>query len=169
MPIDFDIRHPTLRVNQRQLGAVLRAVLKDQGRARAEVSVSCVEDAEIRALNAQWRGIDRVTDVLSFALDESEDDVLPMDVLGDIVVSLDTAQRQAEQVRTQLEAPTYGLQQEATFLCIHGILHLLGYDHQEAEDAGEMEGLERKYLAGVCSVDVHALDRSDHGLGGAEV
>ncbi len=164
MPIDFDQRHPTQKVNQRALSARLRAVLRAEDRPEAEVSISWVGDAEIHELNREWRGVDRPTDVLSFAFDEDDDLDLPVDVLGEIVVSLDAAERQAALVRQQLGAPDYDLQCEATFLCIHGLLHLLGYDHQQPDEAEAMEALERKYLAPTSKVDVHALDRTDHGL-----
>ncbi len=164
MPIDFDNRHGLLTVNERSISARLRAVLRAEDRAEAEVSLSWVTDADIHDLNREWRGVDRPTDVLSFAFDEDDDLTMPVDVLGEIVVSLDAAARQAAMVREQLAAPEYDLQTETTFLCIHGLLHLLGYDHQEPAEAEVMEALERKYLAPVSKVNVHALDRSNHGL-----
>lgn len=92
----------------------------------AEVNVTFVSDAQIRELNANYRHIDKPTDVLSFPMgDSGKFDKNPDTdafVLGDVVISLETASRQAE---------NYGhsLQEEVTFLTVHSVLHLLGYDH----------------------------------------
>lgn len=164
MPVFIDSRHPRLQTGQRRLAAHLRAALRTLGRPRAEVSVSLVDDAEIQQLNRDYRGKDAVTDVLSFALQEGEGPGLPVDVLGDIVVSLDTAQRQAIEVQQRLGVGDYGLFEETAFLCTHGLLHLLGHDHEVAAEAEQMEALERALMAPLTAVDVHALDRSRHGL-----
>jgi probable rRNA maturation factor len=98
----------------------------------AEVSVLFTDDAFISELNQQYRGVEGPTDVLSFALIDAEDEVdsvkvkgLP-DVLGDVVISLETAGRQAKEEGKTLE-------QEIALLLVHGALHLLGYDHDEPE------------------------------------
>lgn len=98
-----------------------------------EVSVLLCDDDAIQALNAQWRGIDKPTDVLSFPMGED-------DILGDIVISVDTTIRQAEEyAHTPLD--------EATRLWIHGLLHLCGYDHETPEEAAEMRAKEEELLA----------------------
>jgi probable rRNA maturation factor len=95
----------------------------------AEVSVSLVNNEEIHKLNNQFRGIDRSTDVLSFPLGENgEYDINPETgayMLGDIVISLETALKQSQ---------IYGhsLEREVGFLTVHSMLHLLGYDHEES-------------------------------------
>lgn len=92
----------------------------------AEVSVSFVDDEQIRELNASFRNIDRATDVLSFPLGENSEydynNETEAYMLGDIVISMETALRQAE---------IYGhtLEREIGFLTVHSMLHLLGYDH----------------------------------------
>lgn len=98
----------------------------------AEVSVLFTDDAFISELNQQYRGVEGPTDVLSFALIDAEDEVdsvkvkgLP-DVLGDVVISLETAGRQAKEEGKTLE-------QEIALLLVHGALHLLGYGHDEPE------------------------------------
>jgi probable rRNA maturation factor len=91
--------------------------------AGLEVSVSLVDDEEMRRLNAKYRGVDSTTDVLSF-----EQDGL---VLGDIVISMEKARAQAEEYGHPLE-------RELAFLTAHGMLHLMGYDHVTEEDAREM-------------------------------
>ena len=168
MPIATDNRHPNLRVDRKRLNQHLRAALKKLGRANAEVSVSLVDDAEIRALNHQWRGVDAVTDVLSFAFDETDSPDVGIDILGDIVVSLDTAQRQVAIVHGanagRPELAQYRLDEEVLFLATHGLLHLCGHDHLDPAEADAMETLERTLMADVTTLDLHAVDRSDHGV-----
>jgi len=86
---------------------------------RCEVSVILTDNKEIRKLNKEFRNIDKATDVLSFPMEEN--------VLGDIVISLDKTKKQAD---------LYGhsFERELTFLCIHGLLHLLGYEHEISID-----------------------------------
>lgn len=107
----------------------------DQKQATGEVSLLLTEDAEIQALNRDWRSKDKPTDVLSFPAD-------PMDApfLGDIAVSLGVMGRDAE-------ARQVGLDQHLSHLLIHGFLHLLGHDHKDDTQASEMEALEIAALA----------------------
>jgi probable rRNA maturation factor len=105
-----------------------------------EVSVSFVSDEEIHELNRTYRNVDRPTDVLSFAMEE---EFAPgLRVLGDIVVSLPTARRQAE-------AYGHGLEREVAFLLVHGFLHLNGYDHETEADEERMFALQEEVLADV--------------------
>jgi probable rRNA maturation factor len=105
--------------------------------ARGEVAVVLVDDTQIRRLNGAYRGKDRPTDVLSF---DVGDGLTPGEPLGDIVVSVPTARRQARE---------YGatLADELRRLVVHGALHLCGFDHQTREDAARMHGLTRRLLA----------------------
>lgn len=167
MPVLLDNRHPHLKVDQRQLATHLRKCLAALGRHRAEVSVSLVDDAEIRQLNREFRAVDSVTDVLSFAMEDGESlPGMPVELLGDIVVSLDTAQRQALELAAQQKLPEYALRQEVWFLATHGLLHLLGFDHQEADEAEEMEALEKRLMEGVSAADLHGYDRTSHAKQG---
>ena len=111
--------------------------LLDRLRLRdAELSILLVSDREMRVLNRRWRGRDRPTDVLSFAQGDGEPDA-PDGLLGDVVISVDTARRQAAERRE-----TVG--REAERLLIHGLLHLLGYDHERsAAEARRMQRRER--------------------------
>ncbi len=128
----------------RQVAQFLLTAL--QCEERCEVSIALVHDDAIHLLNRQYRGIDRPTDVLSFALQEA-DMLVPFVrdfaeqpfVLGDVIISTDTARRQADE-RGHL------VEKELWVLLIHGMLHLLGYDHETDEDAEEMEALERRLL-----------------------
>jgi probable rRNA maturation factor len=106
-----------------------------------ELSVLLTDDAFIQTLNATHRGKDRPTDVLAFPLDETQDGApaleqpgMPARLLGDVVISLDTAERQAR-------ARKHGLLDEVSFLLAHGILHLLGYDHGTDAEEAEMNAL----------------------------
>jgi probable rRNA maturation factor len=100
-------------------------------RARGEVSIAIVPDARIRALNRQYRRKDAPTDVLSFPADEPG-------TLGDIVIAAGVARRQAREAG-------HSLQTELRVLALHGLLHLLGYDHEH--DDGRMARLERRLRA----------------------
>ena len=111
-----------------------------------QVSVTLTDNEGIRALNREYRGIDRETDVLSFPLMDFEGgEEPPADepevMLGDIVLSLEKTKEQAEEFGHSFE-------REAAFLCVHSMLHLLGYDHvnSEAEDL-EMRRRQREILA----------------------
>lgn len=99
--------------------------------AHGELSLVLCDDAFIHALNRAWRHVDAPTDVLSFAMHEGEDADLHGELLGDIVISLDTAARQAAE-------RGHGLRDEVRVLLVHGLLHLLGYDH-ETDDAALAE------------------------------
>ena len=103
----------------------------------AEVSLSFVDNNEIQQLNKDFRNIDKPTDVLSFPFDNSFN--LPIRVLGDVVISTEKAKFQSEEYGHSLE-------REIGFLMIHGILHLLGYDHENEEDEKEMFDLQKKLL-----------------------
>ena len=111
-----------------------------------EVAIRLTTDAEVHLLNRQYRDKDKPTNVLSFPMyapDEIldlEDERLPEIMLGDIVLARETCQREADD--RGIPMPTH-----ATHLIVHGVLHLLGYDHIDDEDANEMEALERLIMA----------------------
>ncbi len=99
-----------------------------------------VDDTYIHNLNKEYRGIDRPTDVISFALEDDKSFIhTDFKVLGDIYISLDTAKRQAEEYK-------HSLKREISFLSIHGLLHLLGYDHMVKEDEEKMFALQELIL-----------------------
>jgi probable rRNA maturation factor len=98
---------------------------------RVELSIVLCDDAFIRALNRDYRGRDRPTDVLSFSLDDGASGVAAAAVLGDVVISIETAARQARVRRRALV-------DEVTSLLVHGVLHLVGYDHEGLRGAKEM-------------------------------
>ena len=105
--------------------------------ARGEVTVALVGDRQIRSLNRRFRGVDRVTDVLAFPMDGAAPGAGLLAsgprYLGDIVIATERARRQAR-------AEGHSLTTELRVLALHGLLHLLGYDHER--DAGQMERME---------------------------
>jgi probable rRNA maturation factor len=142
MPVSVVARTRKPRVRAATVRADACRLLATLGESSAELTVSLIDDAEIRRLNRDYRGKDRPTDVLAFAMREGArvagDDI----VLGDVVISLDTAARQARQRQVSTA-------DEVRTLLIHGVLHLLGYDHERsAAEARRMKAMERK-LRGV--------------------
>jgi len=114
-----------------------RRLLVEVGEVGAELTVSLVDDAEIHVLNREYRGKDRPTDVLAFAMREGKRVSGDQSILGDVVISLDTAARQARRRRAPLA-------DEVRTLLIHGMLHLLGYDHEgSVAEARRMRAMER--------------------------
>lgn len=107
---------------------------------RSELSIAFVGDAEIRELNRSYRSQDRPTDVLSFSLVEGECADFSSGLLGDVVISIETARRQARSRHRSLN-------DEVTRLLIHGVLHLLGHDHEEREEWRDMRAEERRLSA----------------------
>lgn len=105
----------------------------------AEVSLTLTDNSYIHTLNKKYRNIDRPTDVLSFALNESEEPEIAdakVNILGDIIISVERAKEQAADFG-------HSLKREIAFLTVHGMLHLLGYDHMEDEERIEMEEEQR--------------------------
>lgn len=105
-----------------------------------ELSVACVDDATIQELNRTWRRKNKPTDVLSFPLREGEDVRPEGGLLGDVILSIETARRQASKRRRPLL-------DELTMLLAHGLLHLLGYDHPTDAREKEMTALTRELEA----------------------
>ena len=100
---------------------------------KASCSIIIVDNSYIHKLNKEYRGIDRVTDVISFALEDEKSMVIPDEIrlLGDIYISLDKAKEQAKEYGHSLE-------RELCFLAVHGLYNLLGYDHETKEEAEVM-------------------------------
>lgn len=110
------------------------AAKKENITEEAELSISFVDEEEIQAINRDYRDKDKVTDVISFSLEEDEPEIEGLDmprVLGDIIICFEVAKEQAESYN-------HSLSRELGFLALHGFLHLLGYDHMTEEDEKEM-------------------------------
>ena len=126
------------RFSRREIGAFTSKVLLAlrKGGAISDVSIAFVDDASMQQLNKRYRRRNRTTDVLTFPADESyADPRATKRPLGDIVISVDQARRQALDER-------HSLATEVRYLILHGVLHALGYDHET--DHGEMNALELK-------------------------
>jgi probable rRNA maturation factor len=107
-------------VESKLLSKIAHRALEVLGLSKVELSIALVSDAQIKRLNKRYRNKDRPTDVLSFPIGEKVEDWL---ILGDIVISVDTAKRQAQELGHSLE-------EELKRLLVHGLVHLLGYDHE---------------------------------------
>ena len=140
MEIYYDDRQDDIKITdeiknliEKSIAAVLKVENLDEN---VEVSVSFVGDEEIRNLNRDYRGVDKSTDVLSFPMDDEF--IIVSRILGDVIINTRRVMEQAEELGHSEE-------RELSYLTVHSILHLLGYDHMEDEDKKEMR--EREKLA----------------------
>jgi len=137
--------------------AAARAALAGCGLAEGELAIALSDDASVRSLNRDWRGQDKPTNVLSFpqslpaAVSRSGRDEGPPRLLGDVVLAFETVAREAaEQGKT--------LPDHLRHLVVHGVLHLVGYDHEGEADAERMERLEAAVLARLGVADPYRAD-----------
>lgn len=148
MPVDVVARKDAGRLvdaaARRTVANRLRVALRRLGRSRSSATLLFTDDDEIRALNRHFRGLDRATDVLSFHMQELQGEADPAGdgvLLGDIVISVETARRRAGRAR---------LNRELERLAIHGLCHLFGHDHHRPGQARRMRALEKRLLAATC-------------------
>ena len=117
-----------------------------------ELSVTLMDNDHIHEINKKYRGVDKPTDVISFAMEEDDPDETPIIIpdelkdqipknLGDLMISMDKVKEQADYLG-------HSTDRELGFLAVHGFLHLNGYDHMRAEDEKKMFGLQREILDG---------------------
>ena len=160
--VDIAIYDETDRTNQKHMDLIEQVIISAAKELKLEdnfeVSITIVDNNRIHEINKEYRSIDRPTDVISFAIednddefeiffDELDDDIALPRLLGDIFISMDKAEEQAEEF-------DHSIAREIGFLTVHGFLHLNGYDHQTEEEEKEMfalqdiileeNGLERK-------------------------
>lgn len=158
MPVHIQSQVRRVRFDQARLDRLARAILSDVGEASAELGILFVGDHRMRGLNRKYRGKDRTTDVLAFAMREAftpHASRLTPDMLGDVVIAVPTAARQAKQGQRSLD-------EELTVLLIHGILHLCGYDHERSEkEARRMHRRERMILRSLGSLPKR-MNRTRH-------
>lgn len=124
------------------LNDYVKYVVKELKLEKCEFNIIIIDNERIHEINKEYRGIDRETDVISFALEDNMDiEYDDFRLLGDIYISID---------KCYLQALEYGhsREREICFLATHGILHLLGYDHMNSEDEEEMFSLQNKLLDG---------------------
>ena len=136
------INQTDYEINVKELEDLLNYALKKEKVQNAEFSIIFVDNEKIKEINRQYRGIDKVTDVISFALED--DRTFPISdirMLGDIFVSVDKMKTQAQEYGT-------GEKRECAFLIIHGLLHLLGYDHMTKDEEKIMFKRQEEILDG---------------------
>lgn len=142
MEIYIDNRQEKIEVNKQMndiIEDVIREVLLDElDSLDYEISISFVDNTEIKVLNKQYRNIDTDTDVLSFPMDQ-EFDIPGNSILGDIIISMEKAVEQAEEF-------SHSLEREVAYLTAHSVYHLLGYDHMNEEEKNEMREKEKHIM-----------------------
>jgi probable rRNA maturation factor len=143
-------------VIHRAIGAAAEMARADVG--DAELAIMLTDDAGIRTLNQNWRGIDKPTNVLSFPALQPTGAGAPDDaprMLGDIAIAFETTRREADDEQKPFD-------HHLSHLAVHGFLHLIGYDHENDEDAEAMESLETEILAQLGIPDPYAdRERTD--------
>jgi probable rRNA maturation factor len=135
-------------ISEEKLENLIKSIFENgELEQNGEISVTLVDDDQMKELNLQYRNIDKTTDVLSFSQDEGMEMPIPEDssyvpLIGDVVISIPTAAKQAEEAGHSLE-------KEITILLIHGILHLFGYDHNNIYQETFMREEEKEILRAV--------------------
>lgn len=137
---NYSIVDNNLYQNYDYLNEVINHTLEVMDAKESIFTIIFVTKEEIHELNKQYRGVDRVTDVISFALEDAHDvSLTDVRVLGDIYICIDRMKEQAIEYN-------HSETRELSFLTVHGLLHLLGYDHQTKEEEEIMFDLQRKIL-----------------------
>ncbi|MBP7342199.1 MAG: rRNA maturation RNase YbeY [Syntrophaceae bacterium] len=132
MNIQIDNRQKCIKIDKRRIRRLSARLLKLIGCSPKELSITFVDDPAIRTINREYLGKDKPTNVISFSLLEGEYGNINPDVLGDVVISAETALRDAG-------AGHYCVDEEIVFLIIHGVLHLTGYNHENTTRANALK------------------------------
>ena len=127
MKLQIENSQSKIKIDKRMIRSTVLKILKTLDCADKEISLSFVDDEKIKQLNKQYLGKDKATNVLSFSLLEGEYGNINPQILGDVIISVETAQRDALYGKLTVD-------QEIDFLIIHGILHLLGYNHENTTE-----------------------------------
>ncbi len=138
-------RQKMVKVDTRAVRRLVGAVLEECGRADSDVTVLFAGDSFLHKLNLEYRGIDKTTDVLSFAMMEGDESTTPAEaesVLGDVIVSVERASVQARRYRKPVG-------HEILKLVAHGVLHLVGFDHASTNERKRMRRIENRHLKAV--------------------
>lgn len=137
----FDIINETPhQIDITYIEEMLKDVVKKKQLENCLFNVIIVDEKEIQKINKEYRGKDYVTDVISFALEDAEKINTPVRILGDIYICY-------EKIISQSKEYNHSFKREFSFLTIHGLLHLLGYDHITEEESKEMFDLQEQILA----------------------
>ena len=130
--------HPQLKISRKSIRLLVENILKSE-KVDSGVDVILVDDKFMTPLNRKFTNRNKTTDVLSFGMKENQRSAVEYPSLGDIYVSLDQAKRQAEEYQVKFE-------EEVRLLVVHGLLHLLGYDHRGKIEENRMRKKEKMYL-----------------------
>lgn len=139
MNINSENLNQDIKIDEAKLQKIAETVLNDYYEELPDFTLSFLTPDEIRELNRTYRNVDSVTDVLSFESDGEIDPETGKEYLGDILIC-------AEQAGKQAEMSGHPIENEISLLEIHGLLHLLGYDHMTEEERQEMWNLQDEYL-----------------------
>jgi len=159
--IDVLVQSPKWKAEPRAASIVRKAIRNAAIAAstpRAELAIVLTNDSAIHALNRDWRGQDKPTNVLSFPALQPEGEWKPGDaprMLGDIAIAYETMRREADEEQKPFD-------HHLSHLAVHGFLHLIGYDHENDGDAEEMEALETQILAHLGIPDPYADRAGTH-------
>ena len=137
--INIKNQQKKLKINLRNLKNLANKTLLDQGVDGKELSILLVDDKNIASLNKQYLNKNYSTDVLAFRMKDGAFGYMHPEILGDVIVSLETANQRGEELNT-------GFEQEAGLYLVHGILHLLGFDDTSSKGSNRMKKMQMKIM-----------------------
>jgi len=132
MKIQIENQQKRIKIDKRRIRIQVTRLLKLTNCATKEISITFVDDGTIQSINKQYLSKDRPTNVISFSLQEGEFGHINPEMLGDVIISVDTALRDADMGHLSFD-------EEILFLIIHGLLHLTGYNHENTSKANALE------------------------------
>jgi len=147
MKLQIENNQNKIKIDKRIIRSTVLRIMRILNCADKEISLSFVDDEKIKKLNKEYLGKDKPTNVISFSLREGEYSDINPQIMGDIIISVETAQRDALWGNLTVS-------QEIDFLIIHGILHLLGYNHENTtrEETNKMRKKEKDLFTAVCGL-----------------
>ncbi|MFZ2399670.1 MAG: rRNA maturation RNase YbeY [Smithella sp.] len=147
MKLQIENNQNKIKIDKRRIRSTVLRIMRILDCADQEISLSFVDDEKIKELNKEYLGKDKPTNVISFSLREGEYSDINPQIMGDIIISIETAQRDALWGNLTVS-------QEIDFLIIHGILHLLGYNHENTtrEETNKMRKKEKILFTAVCGL-----------------
>ena len=151
--LTLSVQYPDARLKEVITRAAIRKWIQAALFAPAELTIRFVDADEGRELNKQYRGKDYATNVLTFAYNEGEEMADDAPTQADIILCTDVLEREAAEQKKSVEEHT-------AHLIVHGVLHAQGYDHEDDEEAAEMEGIETELLAELGYADPYAAEKA---------
>jgi len=147
MKLQIENNQNKIKIDKRRIRSTVPRIMRILDCADKEISLSFVDDEKIKELNKEYLGKDKPTNVISFSLREGEYSDINPQIMGDIIISVETAQRDALWGNLTVS-------QEIDFLIIHGILHLLGYNHENTtrKETNKMRKKEKDLFTAVCGL-----------------